>query len=189
MMRVGMILSLVIMAAVNSMAQTPEVASKEIMSALKTRVDMQRESFFSDGQFPNVAQSLELTLSFDMHQYERVTDLGWMYGSMEMPDKEIALYERFRKAFPQDPEASFPSADFYFRKREYEKIPPILEPSLKLPTKPHANSYRILANAYDRLQRYKDSLRIWDQYLEINPNDPAAIRNRNKVRDLAKDGG
>jgi tetratricopeptide (TPR) repeat protein len=113
--------------------------------------------------------------------YALETDLGWMQENVENYGAAISTYIAYRKAHPNDPEAYFPEADFYSRERLYAKVPPLIEPSLKLKTRPHANSYRILANAYERLGFFSDSLRIWDLYLSFAKNDGQAKLNRARV--------
>jgi hypothetical protein len=82
---------------------------------------------------------------------------------------------------PQDPDAAFPEANFYFMKKAFAKVPVLLEPAIV--KKPHPNSYRILAHAYDRLKMYGDSKRVWQLYLKRFPDDGAAKQNLKRVSD------
>jgi tetratricopeptide (TPR) repeat protein len=115
------------------------------------------------------------------HDYELETDLGWMLENVEDYGAAIVVYRSYRKAYPKDPEAYYPEAELYFRERLYSKVPPLIEPSLRLGAHPHPNSYRILAGSYERLGLFKDSKRVWDAYLAFTADDGQAKVNRDRV--------
>lgn len=186
-MKTMMSLALLFATVSPGFGQANQSDQAEIFGAMDNRLQLQRQAWFDAGRFPVTAQILEFEVLFFPHDYDRVTSLGWMYGNMEMTDEEIRVYNWYRKTFPNDAEAHYPAGEFYFRRREYEKVIPIILPSLSLKNKPHGNSYRILANAYDRLKKYKESMDIWNQFLKIEPNDPTALRNRDKVKKLLEE--
>ena len=165
-------------------AQLPAGPSgtQEILSATYQRLGDQRDYWFQDGEFPLVAHSLRFQTEWLPADYDLVTSLGWMYGNMDMFDLEISVYTHFMQAFPMEPEAYYPLAEFYFKKRSYPHVVAILEPSLKLGKVPHANSYRVLAHSYDRLGFFQQALGVWETYIKLNPGDQAAKLNRDKVR-------
>ncbi len=66
-------------------------------------------------------------------------------------------------------------------KRLYAKVPPVLEPSIKLATHPHPDTYRLLASSYEHLGLFADSLRVWDLYITFAKKDPQALVNRARV--------
>lgn len=161
---------------------TTSAGTNEILSAAYQRLGDQRDYWFNDGEFPLSTHSLRFQVEWTPHDYDLVTSMGWMYGNMEMHGLEIATYQHFRDRFPEDPEAHYPLAEFYFKKRAYAHVVAILEPSMKLGTKPHANSYRLLAHSYDRLGYFQQSVAVWDTYIKLAPDDKAAVLNRDKTR-------
>lgn len=155
--------------------------TETILRLMRERASQQHDVWFELGDFPRAVASLKILHEVFPHDYALETDLGWMQENVEQYGDAIGTYIAYRKAWPDDPEAYFPEAQFYFNEHLYAKVPPVLEPSLKLATRPHANSYRILASAYERMGLYADSLRIWDLYLSFTKDDPQAKLNRAKV--------
>jgi len=152
-----------------------------ILEMVRGRATQQHDVWFGDGDFPRAIQSIRVLHELFPHDYALETDLGWMLENVEDYGGAIAVYMNYRKAFPKDPEAYYPEAELYFRERLYTKVPPLIEPSLRLGIHPHANSYRILAGSYERLGLFKDSERIWDTYLAFTKDDGQAKVNRNRV--------
>jgi tetratricopeptide (TPR) repeat protein len=152
---------------------------KAIMGAIHTRIESQSDVWFDKGEFPRVVQLLRVQHGLDPNDYDIATNLGWMLENVEEWNEALAVYVRFRKLNPGDPDASYPEANFYFQKKAYAKVPPLLEPSID--KQPHPNSYRILAHAFERMKMYGDSKRIWQKYLKRFPNDGAAKVNLKRV--------
>lgn len=150
-----------------------------IMTSVNDRLSTQADAWFEDGEFPRALQLLRIHYELMPNDYEVATNLGWMLENMEMFDEALAVYVRYKNENPKDPDATFPEANFYYMKKLYAKVPALLEPSIS--RKPHGNSYRILAHSYERLNMFKDSVRIWDVYIRLNPNDEAARNNRKRV--------
>ena len=152
-----------------------------ILNMVRSRATQQHDAWFNDGDYPRAIQSIRVLHELFPHDYELETDLGWMLENVEDYGGAIAVYIEYRKSFPKDPEAYYPEAELYFREHLYAKVPPLIEPSLKLGSHPHANSYRILAGSYERLGLFSDSKRIWDAYLAFTKDDGQAKANRDRV--------
>lgn len=162
--------------------------SKQILASAYYRIGQQRDAWFANGNFPAVIHLVTFEVQWRPYDYEAVTNLGWMYGNIERPDLEVAVYHHFADAFPNDPEAWYPLAEFFYKLKQYQQVITYLEPTMTMASQPHANSYRILAHSYDRLGLYKEALATWDRYLAINPDDAAAKVNREKVVKKIGDG-
>ncbi len=119
-----------------------------IWAAANDRMSTQIDIWFEDGDFPTVIQLLKIQQGVYPADYEIATNLGWMLENIEKYDEALATYIRYRRENPEDPDAALPEATFYHLKRAYAKVPPLLEPAIK--RKPHANAYRILAQAYEK---------------------------------------
>jgi tetratricopeptide (TPR) repeat protein len=170
-------------------AQAPDQARvNAIWSIAHDRFLRQNDLWYKDGDFPRAIQSLRVLNGVFPNDYEIATDLGWMLENVEQWDEALTVYARYRKDNPKDPNAAFPEAWYYFQKRKYDKIPPLLEPTMKLGTSPHPNSYRTLAHAYDRLKRYADAKRVWQRYIQLAPDDATAKVNLQKVERKLKGG-
>lgn len=159
-----------------------------IRNSIQNRFTTQLDFWYEEGDFPRCIELLKLIYKQDPTDFEAATDLGWMLGNVERYDEELATYIGFRKANPKMPDAPFPEANFYFSKKLYSKVIPLLAPSLKL--KPHGNSYRILAHSYERMGLLTDSKKTWNTYLASNPTDETAKANLRRVEGkIATAGG
>ena len=182
MRRLGLLAACVVLIA-TACAQGPQQHDRTslILDMVRGRATQQHDLWFKDGDFPRAIQSIRVLHELFPHDYDLETDLGWMLENVEDYGGAIAVYISYRKAFPKDPDACFPEAELYFRERLYSKVPPLIEPSLRLGPHPQPNAYRILAISYERLGLFKDSERIWDSYLALSKNDGQAKLNRDRV--------
>lgn len=168
---------------------TTDPEQLEIEKVIYSRLGVQRDQLFEDGEYPMIVASLEYEAQAYPHDYETVTNLGWMLGNVERYDQELAIYLSYHRSNPENPECAYPLGQFYFLKKNYVDALRILKPSLSLKTKPHANSYRLVAQSYQRLGLWQQSLDTWNLYLKLAPDDEAAIRNRNRAAERVKAGG
>lgn len=152
----------------------------EIWKHADARMQRQADRWFDTGDFPRVVQLLKVRHMINAKNYERVTDLGWMLRNLERFDEELALYVAYRMAAQEnDPDAAFPEANWYFERKLYAKVPPLLEPTIK--QNPHPNTYRLLALAYERQTMLESAKRTWQAYLVNHPNDAQAKRNLERI--------
>lgn len=153
--------------------------SKLIWDSVHAQLETQIDVWFEKGEFPKIVQLLRVQNQFVPSDYEVATNLGWMLENIEQWDEALSVYVRFRKQNPTDPDSAYPEAHFYFGKKAYAKIPPLLEPTIA--KNPQPNAYRTLAHSYERMKLYADSKRIWETYLKRFPDDGAAKVNLAKV--------
>jgi tetratricopeptide (TPR) repeat protein len=165
--------------AVAGAAQDPR--EERIWAVAEAAIKRQYDHWFKIGDYPRAIQLLRARYELKPSDYEGATDLGWMLENVEAFDEALAVYVRFRIENPNDPDAPFPQANFFFRRRAFARVPGLIEPTLD--KNPHPNSYRILAHSFERMGLLRDSERIWSLYLARNPNDDAAKRNLARVRD------
>lgn len=168
--------------------QTSAAARQEaIKTALINRISIQNDFWYDEGDFPRVVELLRYAYELNPSDYEIATNLGWMLENLEMYGEALAVYQRFRKENPNDPDAPFPEANFYFFRKAYNKIPPLLEKTLD--KNPHPNSFRILAHSYDRMGMVKDCVRVWTLYVKLHPEDARGKENlKNAQEKLLKSG-
>ncbi len=171
-----------VFAAVTAFAQQPNQARVDaIWNAAADRINSQNDVWFEDGDFPRVINLCKVMYALYPADYEVATNLGWMLENIEKWDEALAVYIRFRTENAKDPDAAWPEANFYYMKKAYQKVPPILEPTLKMSRKPHPNTFRTLAHAYERMNQLRDSKRIWQAMIQVFPDDAPAKNNLNRV--------
>lgn len=168
-------------AALPALAQEPSKERlDEIWGYVGDRMVTQSDIWFEFGDFPTVVKALRIKLELDPSDFEAVTDLGWMLENIDQDAEALTVYRIYRRDFPNLADSPFPEAQFFFRKKLYAKVPAILEPSLEL--FPHANSYRALAHAYERMGLLSDSERVWKLLIARQPADEAAPVNLARVQ-------
>lgn len=182
----GLIISCICLLAAFSAAQRAVIPTAsigrvaEIWKFADARMSRQADRWFDKGDFPRVVQLLKVRHMINTKNYERVTDLGWMLRNLERHDEELALYVAYRmSAVEKDPDAAFPEANWYFERKLYAKVPPLLEPTLK--QNPHPNSFRLLALSYERQGMLESAKKTWQTYIQGHPNDEQAKRNLERV--------
>ena len=168
---------------------TAKTEEERAMRAVEERFMAQTDAWFDQGDYWLVSQVLEMHVELHPSSYELVTNLGWMYGNMEDGTNELRVYVEYRNRYPENPEAWYPEAEFYFRQRVFKPVVNILEPTIAMTPKPHANTYRILAMSYRRMGMHKDAVRVYDELLKIDPTDAAAKMNRERSLNDLKGGG
>ena len=184
-MKWGISLLVAAAAATSALAAKPNPQRiQAIWEHAQARLELQNDYWFDAGDFPRTIQSLRLMNSIFTDDYDIATNLGWLLESTEQNDAALVVYIRYGKENPNDPDGPYPEANFYFMKKAYAKVPPLLEPSLA--KKPHANSFRILAHSYERLGMLKDAQRVWQAYIALAPQDDAAKNNLRRVENKMK---
>jgi tetratricopeptide (TPR) repeat protein len=163
----------------NATTQVSKQRLDAIWAAVDDRVAQQTDIWFNDGDYPKSIHMLVFQATYEPHDYEAVTNLGWMQENVEDWDGALATYKLYWKNNPQDKDRGLPEADYLFREKRFAEVPPLLEPALK--AKPHPDIFRILAHAYEKLNKLTDARRVWLQYIALAPNDGAAKRNLARV--------
>lgn len=156
-----------------------------IWDEVDTQVVMYADAHFHAGDFPRAIRGLRFRYAMHPDDWDVVTDLGWMLESTDREDEALAMYMKYHSSYPDRRDAAYSEVEFWFKKKAYAKVPPLVEPELA--KRPHPNMYRWLAHSYEKLNRFSDSIRIWDLLLELTPNDEAAKNNRRRVEGKLKD--
>ena len=167
-------------------ARPQEAASRQ--EAIWNEVDEQLIAYvdgnFHDGDIPRAIHGCRLRYVMHPDDWDAVTDLGWLLESTEREGEALSMYIKYQSDYPERRDSAYAVVEFWFRKKAYAKIPPLVEPELA--KTPHANMYRWLAHSYEKLGRYLDSVRVWDELLALSPGDQAAKNNRERVKQKLK---
>ena len=181
-------LAVCIAAACTAPAQkvTEQQRLDSIWYAASNRMAQQCDQWYSRGEILRCIQLLKIETTIFPYDYDSVSILGWFQQSTNDEAGELATYVAYRKSNPVDPLGPYLEAMYYYRKKLYAKVPPLLEPLMKLNPHPDANIYRQLAHCYEDMNLLADSKRIWQSYLSFTPNDVAARNNLNRVEKKLK---
>lgn len=150
-----------------------------IMGFANDRMSTQIDAMFDDGDFPAVISLLRVQAEAYPSNYDVWTNLGWMQENVQAYDSALATYVRYRRQNEQDPDAALPEATYYYNRRLYAKVPPLMEPAIK--GKCHPNAFRILARSYEKQDMLNDAARVYKALTVRDPNDGAAKANLKRV--------
>jgi len=148
------------------------------------RVSRQLDEWFKGGDFPRCVSLLATQWAYSPHDYDVVTNLGWLHESMREDDTALAFYAEYQKLNPDDPDNVLPVATLYNSRRKFDKVIEVLAPAVanaKASRKPHPNVYRLLGKSYERLNQPEEAIRIWRLQLVAYPGDLPAEANIRRV--------
>lgn len=178
-------LALAMMGGALAQQTAPPVSEQQridsIWYAATERMSQQVNLWYDHGKYLPAIQLLEMVMVLFPYDFDSANLLGWLLESTEDQAGALATYVDFRKNNPGDPDGPYLEAFYYFKKKLYAKIPPLLEPTMKMTPHPHPNTYRELAHSYERMNMVADAKRVWLSYLKIDPNDPAAKLNLERI--------
>lgn len=157
-----------------------------IMEIANERLATQIDAFFDDGDFPATISLLKVQAEQYPADYDVWTNLGWMQENVQQWDAALATYVRYKRQNPKDPDAALPEATFYFNRRLYAKVPPLMETAIKGSS--HPNAYRILARAYEKQDMLGDALRVYKALTVRDPKDLTAQANVRRIEGKMKAG-
>lgn len=159
------------------------------LRAARDRMIAQNDALFTEGDFPTIIENQKTLAELDPHDEQVWSDLGWMLGNVEKFDEELALAVRFKGLNEGRAVGPYYEAQFYFKRRTWSKVPPLLEPVVSDPAlKPDANVFRFLANSYLRMGYVADAVRVWEAMLKIYPNDAQAKARVENLRQRLSGG-
>jgi tetratricopeptide (TPR) repeat protein len=102
---------------------------------------------------------------------ERLMILGAQAGANADPAKQLELYTRLVKEFPQDERAHFLLGGTYFGQQDYAKA---IEEYRRATTiaPDYAPAYNIMGYAYRTAGQYPEAEQAFKRYVELIPKDP-----------------
>lgn len=180
------IFALTMASTVSAQHVTEQQRLDSIWYAATNRMSQQCDLWYAHGEYLRCIQILKIETAIFPYDYDSVSLLGWFQQSTEDEAGELATYVNYRRNNPTDPMGPYLEAMYYYRKKLYAKVPPLLEPLIKMNPHPDANVYRQLAHCYEDMDLLADSKRIWEAYLAVMPSDVAAKNNLNRVEKKLK---
>jgi tetratricopeptide (TPR) repeat protein len=162
-----------------SAQKAPQSRVDTIMGFANDRMSTQIDAMFDDGDFPAVIALLRVQAEAYPSDYDVWTNLGWMQENIQAWDTALATYARYRRQNANDPDAALPEATFYFNRKLFAKVPPLMEPAIK--GNCHPNAFRILARSYEKQNMLTDAARVYKALTVRDPNDGTAKVNLKRV--------
>ncbi len=128
---------------------------------------------------------LKASVELDPKFGEAYENASWLLISYDRKEEALQILQRYLQNNPNRYEPYYELGWFYFHwQKQPEKAIPWLEKALKFPHPPIIE--HTLAHAYERANRLKDALEVWENKLKRYPNDPIAKRHIERLRELLK---
>lgn len=141
----------------------------------RERMAAEQDYHFDQGDYPRVIANLKVAVAAVPGDEEAWSNLIWMLGNVDAEGEAWATCRDFARRNPGYAEGPFYEAQFLFAKRMWAKIPALLEPMVAADPPPRDPvSYRMLAQAYKRLEWWEDSRRVLLSLLARWPDDEKA---------------
>lgn len=138
------------------------------------------DRYWHVGDYENVIRMHRASVTLDPHFVEAYSVAGWILDSMDRTEEAIALLKEGWKHNQHTYQLAFDLSYIYSRHKNYKEAVKWLERAVQRPGPfwvRHA-----LAHAYEKLGRWKDALKVWEQRLKEEPNNPVVRRNYERVR-------
>jgi|GEM_PF-2970710 len=158
----------------------PQNRVEYVLQAANGQMSTQNDVWYANGYFLSVIQSEKIMVSFQPHNNELMTNLGWMLENVHKNNEALQVYQNYHAQFPNDPDSAFSEAFFEFNRKNYSKVIKLLEPSMNTQLHPEPNAYRTLAHAYEKTKQFDQALRVWNTYIKLVPDDLTAIANQKR---------
>ncbi|MCS7273705.1 MAG: tetratricopeptide repeat protein [Fimbriimonadales bacterium] len=144
------------------------------------------DEYWHTGKHYKTMALMFVLIEYDPHDVENISSLAWLLDSYGETARAIQVYQRGIRLNPNRYDLYYDLGFAYFNKRQYQQALPYLEKATEFANAP-ALAWKTLAHCYERLGRYRDSLRAWEQAKAKDPNDPAVELNMQRVRRKLKE--
>jgi len=189
-MKISYVAAAICVLGATSFAAAQKVTEQQRMDSIwyaaTNRMAQQSDLWYKHGSFLPCIQLLKIETTLFPYDFDSASTLGWLQGSTNDEAGELATYVNFRRNNPGDPDGPYLEAEYYYRKKLYAKVPPLLEPLMLMNPHPHPNIYRELAHCYEDMNLLADSKRVWSALLDLAPEDSAAKQNLQRVEKKLK---
>lgn len=152
----------------------------QVFAAADEFMARQVDLWFDAGDFLVAAQLSGIRYAAYPSDYELLTNFGWMLENTSRGQQALELYMQFRKTYTEDPDRALAEATYYFIHKNFAPLPSLLEPVIDEAC--HANNFRMLARAYDRLGKLDDAIRVYEALVKRDPADQTAKANLEQLR-------
>lgn len=136
--------------------------------------------WFHEGDYDQAIRCSEASLLLDPDHVETYSVIAWLQWSMGRNVNAVGTLHRAIGAAPLDPDSWYALGFHYFNIGELEKAEGPLSQAVALQGDHLA--YRAYAHCLDRLGRPRESLKVWEDLLELRPTDGSVIVNRDRVK-------
>jgi len=138
--------------------------------------------WFHRGNYDQTIRSNEASIFFDPSNIDTYSSIAYLQWSMGRESQAVNTLNRAIAANPKDPDSYYQLGLHYFVAKKYNSAIRPLKASLDI--KDDSIVRRTYAHCLEKVGRLKAALAQWEIIVNNNPNDGAAIKNRDKVKNI-----
>jgi tetratricopeptide (TPR) repeat protein len=131
------------------------------------------------GSYDQCIRSMEASLLFDPHNVEGYGNIAWLQWSMGRHGEAVSTYHRGIAANPLSWDAADELANYYRMRKQYDLAARYYELAARLGSP--AIQRRSWGHVLEALGRYDEARAAWRQVLQLDPNDPIARRQLDRL--------
>jgi tetratricopeptide (TPR) repeat protein len=141
---------------------------------------LESDYWWHKGDYDQSIRCQQTALFFDPTSVDAFTNVAWLQWSMGRHEEAIATYRQAIAANPQSWEAADALGQYYLRHGEKELGVRYLHQAATLGSPPIPR--RVLGHALQAQGRTQEALQVWKDILQMDPNDPIAKRQIERLQ-------
>jgi hypothetical protein len=159
-------------------AQQDRTAS--MWSGIGDALTKRADELYHSGEWESCVPILKMLRSMYPDDESVASDLVFMLKNNDRKDEALKEAIRYRNEHPKSVSAANDLALIYFQEKLYARIPPVLEPFVKISS--NIESFTMLGRSYEELGLPGEALRIWSERAKRLPSDPISKKNVDRLR-------
>lgn len=154
--------------------------SGAILDGMEEILTRRLDQCFHAGLFEECTTILRVMSGMHPGDAQISDDLVYMLGNVDRHGEALAEAIRFHKQNPKSLLGTEQLARYYFMRKLYTKVPPILQ---AVPVKSRTlNVSLMLGRSLEEIGLLKKSLDVWEARLKLFPSDPSAKRHIERLK-------
>lgn len=142
----------------------------KISSNNKKYKELKGDIYIALNDWYNASQEYEDIISIDSTDATALYTLARIYQELRMPSRAIVIYENISENIGFDYDVLKRMYDIYYSYKDYEKCIDVLNRALRLDPFDAIN-YKLLGSLYEKLYRYEQAEKIYEELYKLNPQD------------------
>ena len=141
---------------------------------------LESDHWWHKGDYEQSIRCQQTAVFFDPANVEAFTNVAWLQWSLGRHGEATSTYRQALAANPQSWQAADALGQYYLGHHQTEAGVQYLQAAARLgsPAVPR----RMLGHALEKLGRYEEARAVWSGILELDPNDPIALRQLARLK-------
>ncbi|MBP8955416.1 MAG: HEAT repeat domain-containing protein [Armatimonadetes bacterium] len=161
-------------------AEGPPMPEEQMWEQAADVLIAESDWWYHCGDYDQAIRCSEASILLDPDYVETYSVVAWLEWSMGRNVDAIGTLHRAIGAAPMDPDSWNALGFHYFNIGEYEKAEPPLAQAVAL--KGDHLAYRTYAHCLERLGKTEKSLAVWEELMEMRPDDGSVKLNYERVK-------